>query len=92
MADNVKFQIRSQMAGGKGVVYHEHIGGNQYLLRIINYEKFEEKAYWVFDSRTRTIRADTKRTYAISNRQGYRFQIANYAVIRPFNGETYQKI
>jgi hypothetical protein len=65
--DGVRFQIRSKMSGGRALFWHEHIGGNQYRLRIRNHAPGEGKQWFVFNKRTRSIRAADRRNFAISN-------------------------
>jgi hypothetical protein len=98
--DGEKFYIRSAMSTNKNLMWHEHIGSNQYRLRIRNFDiKYyrlnptkADKCQFVFDSRTRTIRAHLKRDYAISNEAGQGFNIGRAAVIRPFRKEVFQRI
>jgi hypothetical protein len=92
LADGVKFQLRSKMANGKAVSWHEHIGGNQYRLRLQNHASFSDNQWFVFDQRTQSIRAFSKRIYAISNQDGYQHRPRYAAVIRPWKDEPYQKI
>jgi len=54
--DNVKFQIKSAMDANRAVFWHEHIGSNQYRLRIRANDPENDKQWWVHDSRTNTIR------------------------------------
>jgi hypothetical protein len=90
--DSVRFQIRSKMTSGRALFYREHIGANQYQLRIRDTMPGEGSQWFVFNKRTRTIRSAEKRKYAIANRQGQGYRIGQSAVIRPFRGEIYQKI
>jgi len=100
LRDGVKFYIRSNMSGGRNLFWHEHIGGNQFRLRIHNFDvkyyrrnwKIADKGQWVFDSRTRTIRAHLRRNFCISNQAGQRFNIGRPAVIRQWRREVEQKI
>jgi hypothetical protein len=63
------------MSGGKNLYQAEHIGGNQYRLRIRNFNirtyrrnwRLAEQGWFTFDSRTRTIRSWTRRNFALSN-------------------------
>jgi hypothetical protein len=83
LKDNIAFYIRSAMSGGRNLFWHEHIGGNQFRLRIHNFnvkwyrrnEAQAKKGHFVFDSRTRTIRAFLRRNYALSNQAGQGFNI-----------------
>ena len=92
LKNGVKFQIRSKMAEGRALYYSEHIGNYQYQLRIRNTYPGDGKQWFVFDSRTRTIRANQMRKFAISNQLGKQFQIGASAVVRPWIGAVYQKI
>jgi hypothetical protein len=82
----------SRMKGGRALSVHEHIGGYQYRLRIQNTQAFNLNQWFVFDSRTKSIRSYTKRTYAISNQSGYQNRPRYAVVIRQWKGESYQKI
>jgi hypothetical protein len=90
--DGIRFQLRTKMGSARALYWQSHIGGNQYILRIRDHMPWCRKQWFVFDQRTRSIRADLKRTYSISNRQGYQFKIRQYAVIRKWIGESYQKL
>jgi len=90
--DSVKFQIRSKMSGGRALFWHEHIGSNQFRLRIRNHMPGEGKQWFVFNKRTRTIRSAGRRQFAISNQKGYGYRIGVAAVIRPWIGEIYQHV
>jgi hypothetical protein len=91
-ADGVKFQIRSNMGNSRSLFWHSHIGGNQYILRIQDHQPFNQKQWWIFDRRTKTIRPTSRRNYSISNRQGKGFKIKEYAVIRQYIKESYQRL
>jgi hypothetical protein len=92
IGDNQRFQIRSRMATERALFYHEHIGGQQYRLRIQNHEPWNEKQWFIFDSRTKSIRAWKKRSFAISNQYKKAFQLGNIAVIREYRSEVYQHV
>jgi hypothetical protein len=79
------------MKDGRALFYREHIGGNQYRLRIQNHQAFNLKQWFIFDRRTITIRPETKRNYAISNQRGQRFLRGRIAVVRKWDGEAYQR-
>jgi hypothetical protein len=83
--DGVEFQIRSNMDSGRALIWREHIGGNQYRLRIRDNSPWDSKQWFIFDKRSRTIRPKDKRNYAISVQAGQGFKITN-AVVRPFAG------
>jgi hypothetical protein len=92
LRDGVKFQIKSRMATNRALYWKEHIGGNQFRLRIRNDEPEDLNQWFLFDSRTRTIRSWNKRSHVISNQAGQGFRIGKAAVIRPWKGENFQKI
>lgn len=80
------------MAEGRALFWHEHLGNNQYQLRIRDHLPGEGKQWWTFDQRTHTIRAWERRTFAISNQENYGYRIGVAAVIRPWRGEIYQHL
>jgi len=92
LPDGRKFQIKSRMSGYRALYWAEHIGGWQFRLRIRNNMAIDNKQWWIFDTRTRSIRAFSRRNYAISNQSGYRYRIGVAAVIRQWRGENYQKV
>jgi len=89
--DGQKFVIRSAMPGGR-MLYPNEINGGQRLLRIRDFDAHVVTAYWVFDSRTNTIRSAHYRNWVITNRAGYGFRIGVWAVARKFTGEKAQGI
>ena len=92
LADGVKFQIRSRMANNRALSFHENMGGDQFRLRIQDHAPVNKNQWFVFDSRTHSIRAFEKRNYAISNEAGYQHRPGRQAVLRPWISEPYQKI
>lgn len=68
--DGVQFQIKSKMSTFRAAYWAEQIGGNQFRLRIRNNKHKDNRQWWIFDMRTRTIRASARRSYAISNQDG----------------------
>ena len=90
--DGVKFQIRSGMASSRVAYVAENIGGDQFILRIRTSKVYDSNQWFVFDSRTRSVRQAKKRTFAISNRSGYGFAVDNYVVARKWIDESYQKL
>jgi hypothetical protein len=80
------------MTGGRALFWSEHIGGNQFRLRIRNNNPADSKQWFVFDSRTHTIRAWSDRNKAISNQKGQGFNKGKAAVVRPFENEVYQRM
>ena len=92
LADGVKFQIKSRMPGNRALFWREHIGSNQYRLRIRDNNPENNRQWWTFDDRTKTIRAWARRNYVIANRQGYRFRINVPVTARPYRNENYQRI
>jgi hypothetical protein len=100
LRDGISFYIRSAMHTGKNLYEAEHIGGNQYRMRIRNFNirqlrrnwRFAEKGWFTFDQRTRTIRSWTRRSFALSNQAGQGFNIGQAAVVRQWRSEVYQRI
>lgn len=80
------------MSGNRALFWNEHIGGNQFRLRISNNNPRNNKQWWAFDSRTRTIRALSRRSHVIANQQGQGFKIGRAAVIRKYTGNNSEKI
>jgi hypothetical protein len=80
------------MSNFRALFWHEHIGGNQFRLRIRNNKPKDNKQWFVFDKRSRTIRAWSKRGHAISNQNGQRFRIGRAAVIRPYINSVFQRL
>ena len=87
LSDGVKFQIRSRMHGNKALFWHEHIGGYQYRLRIQAHDPVNKRQWWIFNSRTRTIRPILRRNYVLANQRGVGFRINYAAVIRVYKGQ-----
>jgi len=92
LPDGRRFQLRSRMSGGRALSYHEHIGGNQFRMRIQNHSSFNDNQWFVFDARTRSIRGWKRRNYAISNRNGYTYRMGQIAVLRPWANQHYQRL
>lgn len=100
LRNGVSFYIRSAMSGGKNLYEAEHIGGNQYRMRIRNFNviqyrrnwRLAEKGWFTFDSRTRTIRSWTRRNFVLCNQAGQGFNIGQAAVVRVWRSEVYQRI
>ena len=91
-SDNKKFQIKTKMAGNRALIMTEHIGAHQFRLRIRNNDPGNTKQWFVFDSRTQTIRPITNRKYVIANQLGQRFIRGRAAVVRPYRAHIYVKI
>jgi hypothetical protein len=91
LGDGVRFQIRSRMSGNRALFWHEHIGNNDYRLRIHNHEPWNNRQWFYFDRRTQTIRAAAKKNWVISNRRGYQMRFGYPAVIGIYQGHMYQK-
>jgi hypothetical protein len=87
-----KFQIRSRMSTNRALFWHEHIGGHQFRLRIHNNQPFNPRQWWIFDHRTRSVRANGRRNYAISNQRGLNYRIGYAAVIRGWANDHYQRL
>jgi len=92
LKDGQRFQVKSKMAGFRALFWNEHIGGGQYRLRIRNDQCKNNKQWFIFDRRSRTIRAWSSRTLAISNQSGKGFRIGVAAVVRSYKNEVYQRL
>ena len=88
--DGRKFQIRTHLRSKRAIFWHERWAGNQYRLRIRDSNPENNRQWFIFDSRTNTIRAHAKRNYVISNQAGQRNRIGRPAVIRPFRKQADQ--
>jgi hypothetical protein len=88
------FQIRSRMKTNRALFWSEHIGGHQYRLRIRDTNPGNNKQWFIFDWRTRSIRPQANRKLAISIQNGGNnwFYYHYAAVVKPFKGEQLQKI
>lgn len=92
IGDRKRFQIKSRMSGNRALFWREHIGGNQFRVRIQDNNPASSNQWWAFDTRTRTVRAWTRRSYVLSGRQGHGLRRGIMVVIRTYRGETAQKI
>lgn len=92
LSDGVRFQIRSRMSTHRAVYWAEHIGAYQYRLRFRNTNPRDSKQWFVFDSRTKTIRAWADRNKVISNQINTKYNRGNAANVRQFKNEIYQRI
>jgi hypothetical protein len=77
------------MAGNRALVWKENIGGNQFRLRIQDNNPDDSKQWFIFDKRTRTIRADAKRSFALANQKGRNFNVGSAAVVRTYENNSY---
>lgn len=80
------------MATHKTLFAAEHIGRNQYRLRIHWHNPYDNNQWFVFDGRTQTIRSWKRRNYVIGNQLGYGFRINVAANIRPYTGSNQDRI
>lgn len=87
--ENKKFFIRSRMPEGRSLYWAEDIGSYQYRLRIQDFKRASINAQWIYDHRTHSIRAFTKRNFAISHQIGYQFRVSNQHVLREWRGESF---
>lgn len=81
--NGVRFQIKSRMATFRALYWNEHTGGNQFKLRIRNNKPKDARQWFVWDYRSRSVRAWNKRSHAIGNTLGF-YGIGRAAVIRPW--------
>jgi hypothetical protein len=90
--DGIKFQIKTRMAENRALFWHEAIAGGQFRLRIRNNNPANNKQWWIFSSRTHTVRAWADRRQVISNQDGQGYKIGVAAVVRPWKGVNFQGI
>jgi len=57
------------MSSKRVLYYNEHIGSSQYRLRIRK-PRGDVREWWVYDSKTRSIRLANNKRYALSNQNG----------------------
>jgi len=65
--NGVKFLIKNKMKAQRQMFWNDHIGNNQFRLRIQDNNANNQRAWFVFDSRTKTIRPALKLDYVIAN-------------------------
>jgi hypothetical protein len=92
LKSGLKFQIKSRMKNNRALFWNEHIGGDQWRLRIRNNNPENMKQWFTFDARTKTIRAWLKRNYALSNQRGQGFKINVASVVRKYTGHNTEKV
>jgi hypothetical protein len=82
------------MKDNRAILFAEHIGSHQYRLRIRNNNPYNLKQWWIFDYRTKSIRAASNRNYVISIQLGGNNWGANgyAAVTRPYKSQITQKL
>lgn len=80
------------MPEGRALYFAEHIGSYQYRMRVHDHRPADDSQWWTFDKRTHSIRAWTKRNYAISHKIGHQFRIDQEIVLREWRGESYQRM
>jgi hypothetical protein len=80
------------MSGNKALFWHEHIGHHAYRLRIRNNMPEDSRQWFIFDWRTKTIRAWADRRKVMSNQFNYKFRIGVAACMRPWRGDMDQRI
>lgn len=76
------------MSGNKALYWDEQIGGDQFRLRIRDNFPRDSKQWFVFDSRTKSIRAFAKRDYVISVQSGMGWTVGSAVVLRGFKGDN----
>jgi len=90
LPDGVEFQLRTRMKSHRALFWYEHIGSDQYRLRIRDHAPWDNNQWWVFDTRTHTIRPSSDRTKVLSNQLGHRWRTGAAAVVRPWQGKYTQ--
>jgi len=88
--DTKKFQIRTVLQENRVITIWEHIGNNQYYLRLRDHLPGDKRQWFKFDHRTRTIRPITMLSHSLSNQAGYAYTINIPVVARPYTGERFQ--
>lgn len=91
LADGVKFQIKSQMKENRALFYSESIGQGQFRLRIQDNNPEDNRQWFVFNRRTRTIRSDKNRKLVLANQEGQKYKINVASTMRPWKKEPYQR-
>ena len=94
LGNSKRFQIRSLMKDRRSLYVAEHIGHHQYRLRIQNFNPYDNKQWFVFDWRTKSIRQWSDRNKAMSIQwKGNNWNHNGYAaVVRQFKAEGLQKM
>lgn len=94
LRNGVRFQIKTAMRSRRALLYTEHIGSHQYRLRIRNNNPYNTKQWWIFDYRTKTIRAASNRNFVISvQKGGTNWRYYHYAgVVYRYTGHMLQKM
>lgn len=72
------------MVENRAVAYFEHIGYDQYRLRLQDNDPTNRNQWFIHDSRTNTIRPINKRNHVLANQLGYRFTLNVAVVVRPY--------
>lgn len=88
LGDGVKFQIKSARKGRRAVVYNEfaNYGSEQHQVKIQDNDPTDRRQWFVFDSRTQTIRAFYKKDYCLGNQLGLSFGPDQQVTLRPYKG------
>jgi len=89
LVDGAKFQIKSRMEGNKALFYSDNYGENEYLCRVRANDPEDITQWWVFDSRTHTIRTAKDHNFVLSTYRTYGGS-GQYAVVKPFTGQKNQ--
>lgn len=86
LVDGAEFQIKSKMEGNKALFYLDNYGANEFLVRIRANDPEDRAQWWVFDSRTHTIRTAKDRKYVLST---YRAALGHgqYVVVKPYTAQ-----
>lgn len=92
LADGVKFQIKTKMSGNRAIFWSEQIGGDQYDVRIRDNFPRDSKQWWVFDSRTKTIRAFSMQNFVLCIQSGMNWNQGSSVVTRVYKGDNSQWI
>jgi len=93
LRDGRKFQIKSRLSKRRALIYYNR-SGHQWYLRIQNNNPYNIKQWWVFDWRTKSIRAAGNISLVVSIQlNGRNWKYYNYyGVVRKYRGEQIQKV
>jgi hypothetical protein len=93
LRDGLRFIIRNRMRSKRQLVLGERIKTGSYRIRSRNLNARNKRGFWVFDSRTHSIRLWINRSLAISVRLGGK-DCGKFAQaeVRKFQGDQHQLV
>lgn len=94
LRDGEKFQIKTQMKSKRAVKWDDAYGSAQFRLRIYDTNPYDERQWFTFDWRTKTIRTAANAKFVVSIQRGANnWAHKGYAaVVRQYKGEAQQKM